>query len=202
MITHQKRTMEIADALYGVSMRGDGVSTVLFATSGERVSRLTVMKSRTRIAHFDSDIVILAWQTMAQELFHLHRMHRSRGCTTCKTVPSPFRLTVDNDCLKGASVTSIVVAMIVILVVVACIVGLVLLGMEAREAARHDWPTGWRARPSISMGTGAARSSDQADRVQPRSLSRAPGQFGHCPRTTLAVRLAPRMCRWMRQLCG
>ena len=25
VITHQKRTMEIADALYGVSMRGDGV---------------------------------------------------------------------------------------------------------------------------------------------------------------------------------
>ena len=29
MITHQKRTMEIADALYGVTMRGDGVSTVI-----------------------------------------------------------------------------------------------------------------------------------------------------------------------------
>jgi chromosome segregation protein len=29
VITHQKRTMEIADALYGVSMRGDGVSTVI-----------------------------------------------------------------------------------------------------------------------------------------------------------------------------
>ena len=26
IITHQKRTMEIADALYGVSMRGDGVT--------------------------------------------------------------------------------------------------------------------------------------------------------------------------------
>ena len=26
VITHQKRTMEIADALYGVSMRGDGVT--------------------------------------------------------------------------------------------------------------------------------------------------------------------------------
>src|SRR5699024_3667424 len=25
VITHQKRTMEIADALYGVAMRGDGV---------------------------------------------------------------------------------------------------------------------------------------------------------------------------------
>ncbi|MGI8577237.1 MAG: chromosome segregation protein SMC [Nocardioidaceae bacterium] len=29
VITHQKRSMEIADALYGVSMRGDGVSTVV-----------------------------------------------------------------------------------------------------------------------------------------------------------------------------
>ena len=29
IITHQKRTMEISDALYGVSMRGDGVSQVI-----------------------------------------------------------------------------------------------------------------------------------------------------------------------------
>ena len=29
MITHQKRTMEIGDALYGVTMRGDGVTTVI-----------------------------------------------------------------------------------------------------------------------------------------------------------------------------
>ena len=29
VITHQKRTMEIADALYGVSMRGDGVTGVI-----------------------------------------------------------------------------------------------------------------------------------------------------------------------------
>ncbi|MEZ5087105.1 MAG: chromosome segregation protein SMC [Tessaracoccus sp.] len=29
VITHQKRTMEIADSLYGVSMRGDGISTVV-----------------------------------------------------------------------------------------------------------------------------------------------------------------------------
>jgi chromosome segregation protein len=29
VITHQKITMEIADALYGVSMRGDGVTTVI-----------------------------------------------------------------------------------------------------------------------------------------------------------------------------
>ncbi|MGB3184883.1 MAG: AAA family ATPase, partial [Ornithinimicrobium sp.] len=29
VITHQKRTMEVADALYGVSMQGDGVTTVI-----------------------------------------------------------------------------------------------------------------------------------------------------------------------------
>ena len=29
VVTHQKRTMEIADALYGISMRGDGVSAVV-----------------------------------------------------------------------------------------------------------------------------------------------------------------------------
>ncbi|MCU1425155.1 MAG: smc, partial [Microbacteriaceae bacterium] len=33
VITHQKRTMEIADALYGVSMRADGISAVI----GQRV---------------------------------------------------------------------------------------------------------------------------------------------------------------------
>ena len=29
VITHQKRTMEVGDALYGVAMRGDGVSAVI-----------------------------------------------------------------------------------------------------------------------------------------------------------------------------
>ena len=33
VVTHQKRTMEIADALYGVSMRQDGVSAVV----GQRI---------------------------------------------------------------------------------------------------------------------------------------------------------------------
>nr|WP_216851557.1 AAA family ATPase [Herbiconiux sp. VKM Ac-2851] len=37
VITHQKRTMEIADALYGVSMRQDGVSAVV----GQRVGQPT-----------------------------------------------------------------------------------------------------------------------------------------------------------------
>ncbi|WP_431795536.1 chromosome segregation protein SMC [Microbacterium enclense] len=37
VITHQKRTMEIADALYGVSMRQDGVSAVVGQRVGDRV---------------------------------------------------------------------------------------------------------------------------------------------------------------------
>ncbi|RPF22167.1 chromosome segregation protein SMC [Myceligenerans xiligouense] len=36
VITHQKRTMEVADALYGVTMRGDGVTTVISQRMGER----------------------------------------------------------------------------------------------------------------------------------------------------------------------
>ena len=36
VITHQKRTMEIADALYGVTMRGDGISTVVSQRLRER----------------------------------------------------------------------------------------------------------------------------------------------------------------------
>lgn len=38
VITHQKRTMEIADALYGVSMRGDGVTQVISQRLREAVS--------------------------------------------------------------------------------------------------------------------------------------------------------------------
>jgi chromosome segregation protein len=37
LITHQKRTMEIADALYGVSMRQDGVSAVVGQRMAARV---------------------------------------------------------------------------------------------------------------------------------------------------------------------
>jgi len=36
VVTHQKRTMEIADALYGVSMRGDGVTQVIGQRLRER----------------------------------------------------------------------------------------------------------------------------------------------------------------------
>lgn len=37
VITHQKRTMEVADALYGVTMCGDGVSTVISQRLGAEV---------------------------------------------------------------------------------------------------------------------------------------------------------------------
>ena len=43
VITHQKRTMEIADALYGVSMRQDGVSAVV----GQRIARDDVTESES-----------------------------------------------------------------------------------------------------------------------------------------------------------
>ncbi|HYZ54015.1 MAG TPA: AAA family ATPase, partial [Streptosporangiaceae bacterium] len=36
IVTHQRRTMEVADALYGVSMRGDGVSAVVSQRLSER----------------------------------------------------------------------------------------------------------------------------------------------------------------------
>jgi chromosome segregation protein len=38
VITHQKRTMEIADALYGASMRGDGITNVISQRLRERES--------------------------------------------------------------------------------------------------------------------------------------------------------------------
>jgi chromosome segregation protein len=36
IVTHQKRTMEVADSLYGVSMRSDGVSAVISQRLRER----------------------------------------------------------------------------------------------------------------------------------------------------------------------
>jgi chromosome segregation protein len=36
VVTHQKRTMEVADALYGISMRGDGISAVVSQRLRER----------------------------------------------------------------------------------------------------------------------------------------------------------------------
>ncbi|MGB6181986.1 MAG: AAA family ATPase, partial [Rhodococcus sp. (in: high G+C Gram-positive bacteria)] len=41
VITHQKPTMEVADALYGVSMRGDGITTVI----SQRLPRRVVAES-------------------------------------------------------------------------------------------------------------------------------------------------------------
>ena len=38
VITHQKRTMEVGDSLYGVTMRGDGVSSVISQRIRERES--------------------------------------------------------------------------------------------------------------------------------------------------------------------
>jgi chromosome segregation protein len=48
VITHQKRTMEIADALYGVSMRQDGVSAVVGqrSASAKRSERTPGIRSR------------------------------------------------------------------------------------------------------------------------------------------------------------
>ena len=40
IITHQKRTMEVADALYGVSMRGDGITQVISQRLREHEPRL------------------------------------------------------------------------------------------------------------------------------------------------------------------
>ena len=92
------------------------------------------MKSRARYRHFDSDIVILAWQTVGPRAVppapHASqlRLYDPQG--------SSFPVPLDNDCLKGGSVTSIVVAMLVILVVAVCIAGVVLLGMEGRGKKR------------------------------------------------------------------
>ena len=44
VITHQKRTMEIADALYGVSMRADGISAVV----GQRMDQDSSQNYRSR----------------------------------------------------------------------------------------------------------------------------------------------------------
>ena len=48
IVTHQKRTMEVADALYGVTMRGDGVSTVISQRLRERESAEHVPLAGTR----------------------------------------------------------------------------------------------------------------------------------------------------------
>ena len=50
VITHQKRTMEIADALYGVTMRGDGVSAVVSQRLRERDQPVAVAVLVARLA--------------------------------------------------------------------------------------------------------------------------------------------------------
>ena len=51
IITHQKRTMEIADSLYGVTMRGDGISTVVSQRLGEDNSRAPAAGDDGAIRH-------------------------------------------------------------------------------------------------------------------------------------------------------
>ncbi len=48
VITHQKRTMEVGDALYGVSMRGDGVSAVISQRLREAESAVSGPAAPTR----------------------------------------------------------------------------------------------------------------------------------------------------------
>ena len=43
IITHQKRTMDVADVLYGVSMAGDGISRVAVAPGAARAKRRSRM---------------------------------------------------------------------------------------------------------------------------------------------------------------
>ena len=48
VITHQKRTMEVGDALYGVTMRGDGVSAVISQRLREAESRVVADRPDAR----------------------------------------------------------------------------------------------------------------------------------------------------------
>ncbi|MCH2222823.1 MAG: AAA family ATPase, partial [Dechloromonas sp.] len=46
IITHQKPTMEVADALYGVTMQGDGITAVISQRiRGQQVDRLVANSS-------------------------------------------------------------------------------------------------------------------------------------------------------------
>jgi hypothetical protein len=108
------------------------------------------MKSRTRIGHFDTGIVILAWQNYRPELFHRHHAQRQRISPRRiqqirqqirRRGVAPVRQFLPrvrsfNRLSERKVVTSIIVAMIVIFVIVACTVGLVLLGMEGRGKGR------------------------------------------------------------------
>ncbi len=69
IITHQQLTMEIADTLYGVSMAGDGVSTVLSRRAREAVAvqpavrrslapwhRLDALRTTRRLVHANQHV--------------------------------------------------------------------------------------------------------------------------------------------------
>ena len=105
VITHQKRTMEVGDALYGVSMRGDGVSTVISQRLREQETRVSsaslpknVCSGRgpgTHIAAFSSLAVALPQlRSSALRCTHLDHDHeqrlRERG--TSARPPHPRRV--------------------------------------------------------------------------------------------------------------
>jgi chromosome segregation protein len=50
VITHQKFTMEAADALYGVSMRGDGITQVISQRIRERPDTTTARREAVAVA--------------------------------------------------------------------------------------------------------------------------------------------------------
>ena len=55
IITHQKRTMEIADALYGVSMRADGISAVVGQRVAPRVAEQVTGRASERGAEHSTE---------------------------------------------------------------------------------------------------------------------------------------------------
>ena len=63
VITHQKRTMEVGDALYGVSMRGDGVSAVISQRLREAVAESGLMPAErpTRDQYVHWEQVTTRW---------------------------------------------------------------------------------------------------------------------------------------------
>ena len=78
VITHQKRTMEAADWLYGVSMGGDGVSKVL----SRRLPAEAVALGRRRTARSVAEIVAIAGglRACARSVVVMHRpLLSSRG---------------------------------------------------------------------------------------------------------------------------
>ncbi|HWO64786.1 MAG TPA: chromosome segregation protein SMC [Umezawaea sp.] len=58
IITHQKPTMEIADALYGVSMRGDGISQVISQRLRGRGAKPAVIESTGKVPDRDAEAAV------------------------------------------------------------------------------------------------------------------------------------------------